>query len=421
MMVKDKKHEIDLLYGETILILKALSDVAHFEVIYSVPLNYEQQVPILFNIANRNSSKVTNYEIEDDINPPNKIIRFKIESIKKDEEINIHFNYYVLIKNNEYFDLPDVIEIPHESNLPESVRKWLLPTKAVQSDNLLLKIKAKILNRFNNNILKLSEKIVAMICFHRLFLYIFRMIVERFNILANIFFCKKYYTGLNDAISCYIFGGLCAAQTHLGTALLRANGVPTRILITTPMFYGDREYGKKRWLDAQHYLFECYCPDYGWVRGMTGKFPYDTKCSIAIRIIDPKEENIAGNGLSEYGGCEPWFWINNKNIVLVSSRELSRSIVPRNSGEVYIRGWTEKEIMTTEKKSDESIIITKKVWDLFTKIFGVELEKQKKQYYEKALNLHKKAIDFLRKSDVENYIKLLNQAYLLYKKIVTES
>ena len=62
-----KKKELFILYGETYLKLRTENQIDKSNITYSIPLDYEGQVPIFLEIKNATSSKVIDYQIIDDI------------------------------------------------------------------------------------------------------------------------------------------------------------------------------------------------------------------------------------------------------------------------------------------------------------------------------------------------------------------
>ena len=74
--------------------------------------------------------------------------------------------------------------------------------------------------------------------------------------------------------------------------------------------------GRKKWCDAQHFFYEYYCPDSGWIKGMFGRVPYVPKNCLMLRINYLNDENIAGNAFDYLCSCLPWFWIDNEKIWL---------------------------------------------------------------------------------------------------------
>ena len=411
-----KKKELFILYGETYLKIRTENQIDKSNITYSIPLDYEGQVPIFLEIKNATSSKVIDYQIIDDINPPNKLIKFILEPLNKNEKITIHFSYWILIKNKRYKGILKDIKIPKENELPEFSKNWLVSTKAIQSDNFFIKIKAKSLRGFNNNLLNLAKRIFFSVCYHRPILSATRDFLEKKPFLRKKFLPKRYWTGLMDAVSGLFFGGLCATKANLEVALLRANCVPSRILIVNPIHY----YSKKvNWIDALHYIVEFYVPDHGWVRAMSGRVPYQPKNDIVLRVVYPEDEDIAGNGLSFYGGMEPWYWFSNENVKLDFPDELFKLYkktegigIPITTGENINNFKIESEL------ADQVIKITQDNWIQFVKYFGKKLDSKNLKHYNEAIQFQKKAIRDLTNKDIDNYIQNMKLTTDLFRKIL---
>ena len=203
-----------------------------------------------------------------------------------------------------------------------------------------------------------------------------------------------------DALSCFFIGGLCTAQTNFATALLRATGIPTRILIVTA--FGQVFFiGEKKWLDSQHYMLEFYCPGYGWIKSTPGKIGYEPKNYVITRIVYLEDENIAGNGLSYYGGMAPWFWITDENVSLEFPENLIKAYrKPRGnvSGVPAIRLWTENKITTEESKANIVFVLTQDVWRLYTKHNKTNLNGADKHNFDGAFESQKKALKYFIQS-----------------------
>jgi hypothetical protein len=413
------KKDLYLLRSETLLILQATDNVDSFNVIYAVPPNYTDQVPVFFEVRNDTSAEIIDYKIINDIHLPNRLLKFSIAPIEKGKKIVIHFDFWVLVNNKKYNDLPGYIRIPEEMNLPESTKTWLASTNAIQADNMFIKFKARFFKGLNNNLLCLVKKIIIYVSFHRWVLQTLRRYIEMNSYLRPFLLRRQYWTGLMDAISCLFFGGLCCGQANLAAALLRANGVPTKILIVTTFGSVKVSYvGEKKWLDSQHYMIEFYCPDYGWIKCTPGKFGFQPKNYIIFRIIYPEDEDIAGNGLSYYGGMEPWFWISNKNISIIFPEEIISSYKkPRGnvSGVPAIRIWTEKKITIEDSTADSVFNITQNAWELYVRCSNIDLNVTKKQDFEVAVDAQRKAIEHFNQSLVEKYIEYQNIAINKFK------
>jgi len=398
------EHEtIYIVKGKAVLKLKTKKCLEKSYILYDAPVQYGEQVPILIKLEKDTSSNVT-YSIIDDKNEPNKLIKFSINDFKKEEVLTIHFSYWVLIKNRAYKDFPKESMIPKSTEIPDDIKKWLKSTESIQSDNFLIKFRAEILKRFDKKILKYVRKVSYYICYHRPILSKIRSIIEHKIVLRDFFLPKRYWTGLMDAISGLLFGGMCTTKATLGVALLRAVGIPSRVLVVNPLFY--RVLKKTEWIDSMHYIIEFYVPSYGWVRLNPGKAPYQTKNDIILRVVYPEDENEAGNGLSYYGGMLPWFWFSDENIILDFPEDLYTDYKrPKSSGVPIASREILKKIKLDKKISKDVFNVANNSWKNYLDVFKNNDNLSKDSEHIKTIQFQEKAVESIAKSDTEGYIK----------------
>jgi len=394
----NNEQELDLLHGEVLFYITAQRDLdSSFNVTWSIPPNYADQAPIIIDIRDDTTSKILCYRIYNDTNPPNKILIFNIAPIEKDETVSVHFDYVTLVKNNKYLNLPGYVKIPSENELPEDTKLWLASTRAIQSDNLIIKLKARQIRGFTKNLIRLSRKIVRYTALHR-----GSLIHTIANLLYFRIFHDEGFAKFSDAVSALFLGGSCTGKANLGTALFRANNVPAKNLIVTPMA------GESRWYDT-HYISEYYCPDYGWIYAETSMFktPFEPKNNIILRLNYPEDENIAGSGHDYYGGCEPWYWLDNTDILVWWNCDEASGT----------QGWIEKEVITNEYLADLSFNYTRDVYELHTRYFGMNLSGEQMIHYNNAVCAQHNAIDCLHQSNVDGYLENITIAYDEYNQI----
>jgi len=386
----DNEQELDLLHGEIIFEIKAYDDIASsFNISYAVPPIYCDQAPILIELREDTDAKIISYRIINDTGHPNKVVNFTIEPMEKDENATFHFDFWVLVKNNKYQELPTFVNIPEENELPEETKKWLVSTKAIQSDNILIKHKARVLKRFTgNNLIQFAEKIASFTGKHR----------NRFMPISYKFsFPPRHY---QDAVFTYLFGGVCTGRANLGTALFRANGVPARDLAVMPTW------SKDMWFDM-HYISQYYCPNYGWVLVETslGTTPYEPKNNVIMRVNYPEDENKAGNRFSSgTGGVEYWFWTNNEKIFFPYTGATRRA-------------WIEKELTKDQQNATIAFNLTQDVYELHTKYLGINLTGDNMIHFDNAILAQQNAIECFNQSNFNGYSDNMTFAYDEYREI----
>jgi transglutaminase-like putative cysteine protease len=411
------QQELNLLYGEMILLIHAEENFSSFNLSYSLPPVYGSQAPIYIRIVNDSNTtiEVKGYTISNDTNYPNKLITFELGTINKSENYfdyeSIHLEYWVLVKSENYSDLPSYVKIPQEDELPDEAKTWLVSTKAIQSNNSLIKIKARQLKGFNNNLVRLANRIVRFTKNKGIIRgRIDYLLIKKFNLsyppiyirmnalLLELFRNRitfSYWAHFNDAICTLIFGiGSCTGKANLGAALFRANGVPAKDLIVLPT--------TDFWYDI-HYISEYYCPGYGWVLAETtsGNHLQSSKYQMILRINYPEDENEAGTGFDYFGGCEQISWTDNEKIV----------------SEPTHKGRNEQSLLAPSNQGNVSMDITKKVWEKYTIYVGIPLSQENQVRFNNATEAQINAIECFTQSNIIGYIVNMTIAYDEYCEI----
>jgi len=231
-------EEISLLRVEHYLFLNAEEVTDTFDVRYVFPPDYQYQVPILLEVLEDSTADILRYQIDDGTNEPNKIVKFTIGAMEKDERVLIHFSCWVLVKNHEYNDLSEYVKIPKKKDLPEETKIWLSSTDVVQTRRILIKYTAMQLRGGGDNLISFANNISLFIKEHRYFLFFLQLKL-------GIFFSQ-------DAITTLFINGENVGRSHLACALLRSNNIPARVLLAN----NDQGF----WTQM-HYMVEYYCPD----------------------------------------------------------------------------------------------------------------------------------------------------------------
>ena len=342
-------------------------------------------------IFNDSTKKIINYKIEDDIYEPNKFVNFTIGSMKKNETVLIHFNYWVLVNNYDYSDLPKSIKIPEKSDLPENVTKWLSSTEVVQKDKLRIKLRARQMKFLTNNLLKLAERIGKFSRQHRYFLFLIQYTFGNY--------------GPQDALTALKRNGECPGRSHLGSALFRANGVPARVVLSTPSYYDF-------WFEM-HYMLEYYTNEkFQWIltNPHSGKTPIEQKKHIIHRICYPEDENNTQTDFiyPKMTGVENWFWVDNVNVTpyYKDLKEGSKS-----------RGFFENEIFANSFDANWSVKMTKEVFSKFEYYVGLSLTYEDYGYFTNATDLQMTALNLFKDGKIYGYLWYMHLANMEYDKI----
>jgi len=382
-----KLEKMFILSGEHILQIKALHNAKESVLSYSIPQNYGEQAPLILNVEGEHLS----YHFEKD-NTNNDIIKFKIPALCADQKIRVKIDYLVITKRGKVNVKKVKMKIPYKSKIPKEAEKWLNPTKCIQSNNIFIKAYSRFLQGFSKDLMWYVKKVMFWNAYHGIFIPYYKKVLIRNKFLNTLFLPDKYWYVLEDAVSCLLFGAFCSGKANLEVAMFRSRKIPTRLLIALPLFYG-----KKFWIDGLHYLPELFVPGYGWIRTQSGKVYSEPRNNIILKIVHPKDENLAGGGLSYYGGTVTWFWFENSNLCFDTPNEFKLYKIPKSKkiGATIARGWKKKRFKIPKDISIELFDITKEVWD------------KSLNNHKKINPLQKKAIDLLLDSRFEEYIKYM--------------
>jgi hypothetical protein len=383
--------ELYLLRVEHYLDLFVKEDTDVINVLYACPPIYGYQVPIFVEVFDDSTAEIINYKIEDDIDcPPNKFVNFTINSMKKNQHKLIHFTIWVLVEKHNFSDIPDNKPFPEDpSDLPVETRTWLGKTEVTQKNRILIKIRSRIIKRFNNDVISYAKYVSNFIKKHRYFLFLLQLNLR-------IFFSQ-------DALTTLLINGENVGRSHLACALMRNQNIPSRVILVN----NDQGF----WTQM-HYMVEYYVPDYGWVLLDTtkGETPYNTSRQIINRICYPSDEN---DTKTDYifrlmKGEERWIWFSDENVkpYYVDCDEGSKSQM-----------FTEKSITTCEHISVTCFHSTIKTFNKFQSYLGESLTGQNLEFFENAINFQKQALNSFQNNDIMNYYYYLERSFEEYDKI----
>ena len=397
-----KEHNLFMLRGQITIFLESKEKVEKFEFCHSIPISYNNQIPVLIKTRVDPKDRIINKKIEktDDYNLN---LNIKFHEMKKGQKITINIYYWVIIYNKIYFNLTEGIYKSKNLN-KNNLSIWTSPTESIQSDNILIRLLAFIIKINSKRKLNLIKRISYFTCFHKPILSLLRHYLEVVPTLHNIFLTNKYWTGLSDALSFLFIGGLCGGKSNFMVALIRANNIPSRVLITTPMYYGKNVY-----IDAQHTIIEFYSTEHGWIPAMPGAVPYESKNFIILKIVTITDENNSGNAFSYYGRMHPWFWISNNNVKLGFPENLIDYGKLKGEGVPAVKGWIDQSIYIEYDLIDDLCKKLKKSWDLFVKVSNMNLAYINYEKFEKAENEIYEAILSFKKSNIEKFNKHISE------------
>ena len=386
-----EEKDLVLLRAEHYLFVDATEDVSSFHIRYAFPPEYGYQTPMFLEMLDDTTANIINYKIEDDTNELNKIVNFTIGSIVENKSVLLHFNYYVITEKYGYEDLPDNITIPEENELPEETKKWLSSTEVVQANKTLIKLRARQLRGFSNDLLRLAYRTAKFTRLHRYPLFLLQFYLQKFIGYRS-----------QDALTTLLINGECPGRSNLGCALFRANGVPARVVLAMP--------SRQEFWYEMHYMTEYYCPGYEWILTDVhpGVTPVGPEEQVVLRICYPEDENNTGVDFMypKMKGLEQWLWIDNENVhpYYVDCKEGSK-----------IKSFAESEITTSY--GDSAVLLTKTVFSKYECYLGMALYGENLEHFKNAVYHQKEAISLLKANQPGYYLYEMLLADIEYDQI----
>lgn len=345
------------------------------KIAFPIPLAFEDQVPIYFEIrANpEDALKETVIKKRDEYNW---VVELTFNPLKKGNTVEIFWEGYVFIRDHDYNQLPDNVELPKKEELSEEVQQWLVSTLCVQVDNPEIQEKAREIRGERTNIIDIAQKTA--------------------NFLET-GVTRGEFRSL-DAVEALHKGGSCTSYANLAAALLRANGIPMRILAVYPTWASSLQ---------THYIVEFYVFGYGWVRfeSTLGKIPWQPYQDIVVAVVTPEDEDRSfEQGRWTGGSGVPWLSLT-ENLTKYDTSYLGMVDPKMNcdhGAEAVIVFDAEEE------KIEEAFNLTWRVWNAYLELIteGQEIPQ--------ALAAQRAAVD---STSLEGYIQKMKEAEAIYAEI----
>ncbi len=347
--------------------IMAHGDISSPQIAFPIPLAFADQVPIYFEIRSQpeNVLKDVVFTQRDEYNW---IAELTFCALDARDCVDVEWDCYVLIREHDYSDLPEYVELPSKEELPEDVLHWLESTVCVQVENAEIQEKAKDIRGESTNLMEIARKTAE-----------FLGTIEQGH-------CRSL-----DAVEALHEGGSCTSYANLAAALLRANGIPTRILAVYPTWAPSL---------VTHYIVEFYVPEYGWVRfeSTLGKIPWKPYRDVVVAVVTPEDENKSFEEGRWAARGVPWLSLteNFTDPSLYYEGTLDEEIGCDHGAE---------SVILFEKKVEEAFTLTWSVWNAYleSKIQGKEISQ--------AVTAQKAAAN---SSTIDAYTQQMNKARTFY-------
>jgi len=336
-----------------------------YQVYFHIPIPFHEQAPVLLQIT---CPQGIDYRfIQED--PPNLLVAARL--VNADSTV-LDWTAWVIVKQNSYPDFPTYVPIPAPEQLPDSVRQWLDTTDCCQVSAPIVQFKADSLRDTTTNLMKLAQDVC-----------IFCDSIPRTSS-HEPYACDAVYT-LN-------WGNACTGHAHAAAALLRANGVPARVLMNMMPLSNDY---------LMHWIIDYYVPGYGWVtmESSIGVNPMQPQDRLVVRACNPGDEfpvwfhvsGVEGEWHSSDPTCTAWCFSRNVSAI----RTLNDSI----------------------ERVDYSIALTDSVFNYYSSYCGILLTAAESAAFVAGLSHQTTALTHIQAGYLPDYLAEMHEALLDYQTI----
>ena len=346
-----------------------LSTASTYTAYFHVPVPYGDQVPILITVE---SPQLLSYRFVH-LDPPNLLVAAEM---KRASSTTIHWDAWVLVKENTYADLPASVQIPAVNDLPEEVRAWLVPTDCAQIGDPFVKAQADAVRGGTSDLMVLAENV-------RAYCYDLPWTFDHDPVSFDAYYAMKW-------------GNSCTGHAHAGAALMRANGVPARSLHVMPVWYDG-------YFDM-HWNIDYYVPGYGWVRMETslGENPTSPEKEIVTFVCAPGDEfpvfypvGIEGQWHTSEPAIGPGY---------------------PNWGGAH-RAYAVKSLPTEPEAAERLFSLTKDVFSVYADAWGLSLAPGQAGALQRGRSYQGQALSAIQAGDLSGYETALNAAKGAYEEI----
>jgi hypothetical protein len=235
-------------------------------VLVPLPLAYRDQAPLNYRFAATPPGAVEAIEIYED-SPLNFVLKATIAAGSESEPIDLQFSSTVLVGPSDFAGVPEKALIPDA--WPEDAKPWLAATWCADAEHERIRALAEEIRAGTTDVPE---------------------IIRRVQQTAGGIFRRSQGQGESlTAVAVLDKRGSCTSCANLVAALLRAAGVPARVLAGYPSWSGPLQ---------THYIVEAYVPGFGWypIESTLSQAPWPNTHQVHVAIIPPRHECEAQAG-----------------------------------------------------------------------------------------------------------------------------
>jgi hypothetical protein len=229
--------------------------------LFPMPIDYREQVPLTYELKCDPPEALKTIRIVQP-HPGNYVAEATLAPMKTGEKAKITWSSRILVGPRDMSKVPDPA-MP--KTWPEEARPWLAGTRCVEAADPQVRDAAKGVAQ---------PTVLATI----------RAAIDRATEIRQ---GQQGQCSDLGAVQALKRAGSCTSNANLLAALLRASGVPARVLAGYPTWSGPLQ---------THYIVEAYVPDYGWypIESTMLREAWPPSGQVQVAVVWPKMEEESG-------------------------------------------------------------------------------------------------------------------------------
>lgn len=238
---------------------------ANGKVMFPLPRDYRGQTPVGFQLKIKPELAVKSKSVRVTATG-DYVLELECAPMAVGKRFEVDWRSQLIVDMRETSRIPDIKEAPE---MHERVKAWLRPSRYVQSDH--------------PDIIKQAQSVKADSYSGKIY--------QTFLLQQRIINAQRGQATELSSLTALTLKGTCTSEANLLAALLRANGVPARLVSGYPT-YANRPYDT-------HYIVEAYCGEASWLPvepGMTSSMV------PVVSVISVENENLGERRISAAEG-----------------------------------------------------------------------------------------------------------------------
>ena len=229
-------------------------------ILIPLPLAYRDQVPLNFELTVTPREAVQLMDIYAD-QPGNHVLKLVVSDVPTWKAVDVGYTSTLLVGPTSFDAVPETAPLPE--TWPDEAMPWLAATWCADADHERIQALAGEIRAQTDDVLEIVRRVEV--------------------VTGGIFRSAKGQLENLTAVEALDKQGSCTSCANLVAAVLRACGVPARILAGYPPWYGPLQ---------THYIVEAYVPEFGWypIEATMSRSPWPNTYEIHVAIIPPQYE-----------------------------------------------------------------------------------------------------------------------------------